>query len=99
MQTFFNNSTERVVAALGDHVYLTFDLDVLAPSIMPSTGTPEPGGLEWYPTLRLLKRVADEKNLVGCDIVELCPQPGNKAPDFLAARLLYKILGYKLRSG
>ncbi len=84
-----------VVRLLSDKVYLTIDLDVLDPSIMPSTGTPEPGGLLWYDILALLKEVIDKKELVGFDIVELCPNPANKAPDFLASKLLYKILSYK----
>jgi len=84
-----------VVRLLSDKVYLTIDLDVLDPSIMPSTGTPEPGGLLWYDILTLLKEVIDKKELVGFDIVELCPNPANKAPDFLASKLLYKILSYK----
>jgi agmatinase len=62
---------------------------------MPSTGTPEPGGLGWYPALALLKAVSDARDLVGCDVVELMPNPANKAPDFLAAKLIYKILSYQ----
>ncbi len=79
---------------LEDHVYITFDLDVLDPAIMPSTGTPEPGGMDWYKTLKLLRKVAENKTIVGCDFVELCPHPHNKAPDFLAAKLVYKLLSY-----
>jgi agmatinase len=60
---------------------------------MPAVGTPEPGGLLWYQTLRLLNRVIDEKNVVGFDVVELCPIAGNIAPDFFAAKLVFKILG------
>jgi len=74
---------------------VTFDLDVLDPSIMPSTGTPEPGGLLWVETLEFLKKVFIEKNVVGFDIVELCPNENNKAPDFLASKLYYKMLSYK----
>jgi agmatinase len=85
---------DDVVASLSQNVYITFDLDALDPAIMPSTGTPEPGGLGWYQTLHLLKKVAASRNIVGCDIVELCPSRDNKAPDFLAAKLVYKMLSY-----
>jgi len=85
---------EKVVRQLTDTVYITIDLDVFDPSIMSSTGTPEPGGLTWYPVLKLLKKVCSAKNVIGFDIVELCPRPTNKAPDFMAAKLLYKILSY-----
>lgn len=84
-----------VVAKLPKKVYVTIDLDVFDPSIMPSTGTPEPGGLLWYPVLSLLKAVFAEKDVVGFDVVELCPNSRNKAPDFLAAKLVYKLLSYK----
>ena len=86
---------DKVVEKLSDDVYITVDLDVFDPSIMPSTGTPEPGGMLWYETLQLLKRVIREKNVVGFDIVELCPDEHNKASDFLASKLLYKMLSYK----
>lgn len=85
----------EVVQTLNDQVYLTIDLDVFDPSIMPSTGTPEPGGLDWYIVLDLIREVIKEKELVGFDIMELCPNIYNKAPDFLAAKLLYKILSYR----
>ncbi|MFD2562845.1 agmatinase [Aquimarina rubra] len=86
---------DNVVDLLGDNVYITFDLDALDPSIMPSTGTPEPGGLFWYETLEFLKKVFEEKNVVGFDIVELCPNEIDKSSDFLAAKLYYKMLSYK----
>jgi agmatinase len=86
---------DGILSRLGTNVYITLDLDVFDPSIMPSTGTPEPGGLLWYPVLALLKTVIAEKCLVGFDIVELCPNEHNRAPDFLAAKLLYKILSYR----
>src|SRR3990172_3472474 len=86
---------DQVLGLLQPEVYLTFDLDVFDPAIMPSTGTPEPGGLYWYQTLQLLKEVCRVRNLVGCDVVELSPNDQNKAPDFLAAKLVYKILSYK----
>jgi len=77
------------------NVYVTIDLDVFDPSIMPSTGTPEPGGLLWYETLELLEQVHRKRNVVGFDVVELCPNEINKAPNFLAAKLVYKMIGYK----
>ena len=86
---------DKVVDALGDNVFITFDLDALDPSIMPSTGTPEPGGMLWYETLYFLKQVFSEWNVVGFDIVELCPNETDKASDFLAAKLYYKMLSYK----
>jgi agmatinase len=85
---------EHVIEKLGPNVYLTLDLDVLDPSIMPSVGTPEPGGLSWYEALDFLKELVSRKNVVGFDVVELCPLPGLVAPDFLAARLIYKIISY-----
>ena len=86
---------EKVVSKLSKKVYLTIDLDVFDPSIMPATGTPEPGGLLWYDVLKLLKAVIKEKELIGFDVVELCPNPNYKAADFLAALLVYKVLSYK----
>jgi len=86
---------DKAIEAMSDTVYITFDLDGFDSSIMPSTGTPEPGGLFWYETLDFLKRVFDEKNVVGFDIVELCPNPNDKSSDFLAAKLYYKMLSYK----
>ncbi|HSW67510.1 MAG TPA: agmatinase, partial [Bacteroidales bacterium] len=79
---------------VGKNVYLTIDLDALDPSIMPSTGTPEPGGLNWYQCVEIVKRISEKTNIVGLDVVELCPNPTNKAPDFLAAKLVYKALTY-----
>jgi len=86
---------ERAVARLSDRVYITIDLDVFDPSIMSSTGTPEPGGLLWYDVLAFLKTITQKKDVVGFDVVELCPNPHNRAPDFLAAKLIYKLLSYK----
>jgi agmatinase len=93
----YNNHSwiEKVIEHLTENVYLTIDLDAFDPSIMPSVGTPEPGGLLWYDVLKLLKAVCEEKNLLGFDIVELCPHPGHIAPDFTAAKLIYKLLSYK----
>lgn len=85
---------DRVIRTLDDQVYLTLDLDVLDPSFMPSTGTPEPGGMDWYTLLALLRKVAENRKVIGFDVVELCPVESNKAPDFLAAKLIYKILSY-----
>ncbi|AQT67696.1 Proclavaminate amidinohydrolase [Anaerohalosphaera lusitana] len=83
------------VDILTDQVYITIDLDVFDSSIMPSTGTPEPGGMTWYEVLRFLRKVAETKNIVGFDIAELCPNPQNKAPNYLAAKLIYKTLSYQ----
>ena len=86
---------EDVTNLLGENVYITIDLDAFDPSIMPSTGTPEPGGLLWNETLDLLKMVFRNSNVVGFDIVELAPIEGLSAPDFMAAKLYYKLLSYK----
>jgi agmatinase len=90
-----NNWIEKVISKLSKKVYVTIDLDVFDPSIMPSTGTPEPGGLLWYDTLALLKQVFEKRDVVGFDVVELSPNEKNKAPDFMAAKLIYKLLSYK----
>lgn len=84
---------EKAAQSLTENVYVTLDLDVFDPSIMPSTGTPEPGGLSWYQVIGLLRAVSEQKTIVGFDITELCPGE-NKAPDFLAAKLIYKFLSY-----
>ena len=80
-----------------DNVYLSIDLDAFDPSIMPSTGTPEPGGLTWDTSIRYLKQVFEKKNVVGFDIVELAPIENLRAPDFLAAKLYYKMLSYHFK--
>ncbi|HSP92059.1 MAG TPA: agmatinase [Vicinamibacterales bacterium] len=85
----------RVVETLGEKVYITIDCDGLDPAIMPAVGTPEPGGLTWRETLTLLRRVMEAKTVVAADVVELCPIPGFVAPNFLAARLVYKLIGYR----
>ncbi|MCF8367549.1 MAG: agmatinase [Bacteroidales bacterium] len=90
-----NKWMEESIDKMGDQVYITVDLDVLDPSIMPATGTPEPGGLNWNTITAYLKKVFEKKEVVGFDIVELAPIPGNKAPEFLAAKLYYKMLSYK----
>ncbi|MFQ5735381.1 MAG: agmatinase [Thermodesulfobacteriota bacterium] len=84
----------RVVRGLTDEVFITVDLDVFDPAVMPATGTPEPGGLGWYDALGVLRSAAAGRKVVGFDVVELCPLPGNIAPDFLAAKLVYKMMGY-----
>lgn len=89
---------DEVIEQLTNNVFITFDLDALDPSIMPSTGTPEPGGLFYYETLEFLKKVFSEKNVVGFDIVELCPNKNEKSSDFLVAKLYYKMLSYKFSS-
>lgn len=86
---------DQAMDQLTDNVYITLDLDVFDPSIMPATGTPEPGGLDWYLVVEFLRRVFEERNVVGFDIVELAPIVGIKAPQFLAAKLYYKMLSYK----
>ena len=85
---------EKVVELLSANVYVTIDLDVFDPSTMPSTGTPEPGGLSWYQVIGLLKTVAENRHVVGFDVVELLPNKHNKAPDFIAAKLVFKFLSY-----
>lgn len=80
---------------LPDRVYLTFDLDFFDPSLLPATGTPEPGGGFWTPTLRLLRRLFERKEVVAMDVVELAPLGGLPSSDFVAAKLVYKCLGYR----
>mgnify|MGYP006171665807 CR=1 FL=1 len=86
---------DQVVERLTGNVYISFDVDCFDPSLVPSTGTPEPGGLTWYPVLKLLRRVFDAANVRAVDLVELAPIPGLHAPDFLVAKLIYKMIGYK----
>lgn len=86
------NAAADTLDMLTDTVYITIDLDVLDPSYMPSTGTPEPGGIDWHLLTGLIGQVASEKKIVGIDIVELLPRHDNKSPDFLAAKLLYRSL-------
>ncbi|QRM88280.1 agmatinase [Lacinutrix sp. WUR7] len=89
---------DAAIDQMTENVFITIDLDVFDPSIMPSTGTPEPGGLLWYETMEFLKQVFEEKNVVGFDIVELCPNKIDKSSDFLAAKLYYKMLSYKFQN-
>ncbi len=86
---------ETAVAALTDDVYLTFDVDFFDPALMPSTGTPEPGGGFWHETLQFLAQVFRERNVVGMDVVELAPIAALHAPDFVVARLVHRCLGYR----
>ncbi|MCG8578612.1 MAG: agmatinase [Bacteroidales bacterium] len=86
---------DKSIDLMTNDVYLTIDLDALDPSIMPSTGTPEPGGLSWDTCIRYLRKVFERKNVVGFDIVEFAPIEGLHAPDFLVAKLYYKLLSYK----
>jgi agmatinase len=88
---------ERAVDALSEDVYLTIDIDGLDPSLVPATGTPEPGGLTWYEVLALLRAVASKRNVVGMDLVELCGPSASNASAFLSAKLIYKTLGYVFR--
>jgi agmatinase len=88
---------EAVLAQLPQRCYVTIDLDVFDPSQMPSTGTPEPGGMLWYDILALLRAVSRHSRIVGFDVVELCPNDQNRAPDFLAAKLIYKLLSYRFQ--
>ncbi|MFA5500613.1 MAG: agmatinase [Candidatus Omnitrophota bacterium] len=80
--------------SLSENVYISIDLDAFDPSLMPAVGTPEPGGLGWYETLDLLRNVSKDKKIVGFDVVELCPIKDQIASDFLAAKLVYRLLGY-----
>lgn len=87
---------EKILARImTKNVYLSIDVDCFDPSIMPSTGTPEPGGILWHDVLALLRALTRERKLVGADVTELAPIPGLVAPDFLVAKLIYKIIGYK----
>jgi agmatinase len=90
---------ERVVETLSETVYITIDVDGMDPAIMPATGTPEPGGLSWYEILALLRATITNKRVVACDVVELSPLPGLMAPNFLCAKLVYKILTYQFAGG
>ncbi len=93
----YENWTEDAIGQMTPNVFITIDLDAFDPSIMPSTGTPEPGGLLWFETLEFLKEIFKKKNVVGFDIVELCPNDVDKSSDFLAAKLYYKMLSYKFK--
>ena len=85
----------KALDMLSGNVYITIDLDVFDPSIMPSTGTPEPGGPPYFELIHFLRDVIKTRNVVGFDIVELCPSATNKAPDFIAAKIIYQLLSYR----
>jgi agmatinase len=85
----------EAINLLSENVYITIDLDVFDPSLIPSTGTPEPGGPEYFEIMHFLKEVVRKRNVVGFDVVELCPSPVNKAPDFVAAKIIYQLLSYR----
>jgi agmatinase len=87
-------ATEQITSQLSKNVYITLDVDVFDPAIMPGTGAPEPGGLLWYEAMDILKAVCREKNIVGFDVMELSPRKGENAPDFMCAKLIYKIMGF-----
>ncbi len=91
------NWMDKVIAGLKKNVYVTFDIDYFDPSVMPSTGTPEPLGFYWEETMTLLKKLGQKRKVVGFDLVELAPQKGYTYPDFLAAKLVYKMLNYFIR--
>ncbi len=84
---------EEVIGALSDEVYVTFDIDAFDPSLVPGTGTPEPGGLSWYDAIDLLKEVAQRKTIIGCDVVELSPLLESHTSPVIAAKLVYKLIG------
>ena len=90
---------DKAIDLIGDDVYITIDLDVLDPAIMPATGTPEPGGMGWYETTRFLRKVFASRKVRGFDIVEFAPIPELHAPGFLVAKLYYKLLSYKFEDG
>lgn len=86
---------DRLLGTLSKHVFVTIDLDGLDPSVCPGVGTPEPGGILWEELLRILRRVFTEREVVAADVMELCPLAGDIRSDFLAAKLVYKLVGYK----
>ena len=86
---------DRALDLLSGNVYITVDLDVFDPSVMPSTGTPEPGGPDYRELMFFLREVFRKRNVIGFDVVELCPSESNKAPDFMAAKVIYQMLSYK----
>jgi len=94
LASFDSAALRARLAALPRKIYLTFDLDYFDPALVPATGTPEPGGGQWYPTLALLRTLFREKEIVALDCVELAPFGPLPASDFLAAKLIYKCIGY-----
>ena len=89
-------SMESIIASLSDNVYISIDMDVFDPSVMPAVGTPVPGGMQWHEALNLLRSVTLHKRVIGFDLVELCPRDGTAACAFLAAKLAYKLIGYAI---
>jgi agmatinase len=87
-------SALEALSKLPDQVFVTIDLDFFDPSVVPGVGTPEPGGAGWYETLRFLREIAGRKTIVGFDVMELCPRPGEVISEFLASKLIYRLLGY-----
>lgn len=99
VKTFFAKDmgqweTAEIIGVCKENVYLTFDVDVFDSAVMPATGTPEPGGMDWYKVLDILKMVAHNKKIIGADFVELAPIKNFAAPDFTIAKLIYKFIGY-----
>jgi agmatinase len=86
---------DKALDKLTENVYITIDLDVFDPSLMPSTGTPEPGGPAYFELMHFLRDVIKARNVVGFDVVELCPSATNKSPDFIAAKIIYQLLSYR----
>jgi len=89
----------HILASLSEEVYVTIDVDVFDPSIMPAVGTPEPGGMQWQQVLDILKSVAHHKHVVGFDLVEFCPREGPISCAFTLAKLAYKFIGYAVAHG
>ena len=85
---------EKAISKLSKNVYVTIDLDVFDPAFMPSTGTPEPGGLDWYQVTEFLKKVVSKRTVVGFDVVELLPRKDSPASNFVAAKLVHMFLSY-----
>ena len=95
-ELYFNKDLyANALGKLTDNVYITIDLDVFDPSLIPSTGTPEPGGPDYSELICFLRDVIRNKNVVGFDVVELCPSPVNRMPDFVAAKIIYQLLSYR----
>jgi agmatinase len=93
-QLIKNGFSEAQIKELDKNIYLTIDVDFFDPAIMPSTGTPEPGGFFWYETLNFLRRVFRQRNVLGFDVVELSPIPTLRHPDFMVAKLISKLIGF-----
>jgi len=90
----FNKLAEKILSALTENVYISIDVDGFDPSVMPGTGTPQPGGFMWYDALNIFKKVISEKRIVGIDIVEVMPLKNVPITEFAAAKLIYKLMGY-----